>query len=372
MCNMDEKLLKSLDKANERLRTARCGITLEIRGKGLWLYMRGTFPPKPGSSRLTPYQQRVALQAKLSPASLIQAEATAKLVGAELNLNQFDWYKWSDIEPEADEPKTLNNLWSGIEAIFWRDRVVTDSARNTWRAYKSSMHSIDPDLPLTPEILVNWVLTNTQPTQPNRELCLYSAKLIAKAAGFEINLDGIKRATKSKPINPRLLPTDEEICEVRDSIRNEEWRYIYGLMAAYGLRNHEVWMLSLAEFPIIHVEQGKTGSRRVIPLYPEWANEWNLGVWQGPEWDANKSVSLLGKKVNRGLSGQGIPFAPYNLRHSYARRCAAFGIQVYEASRLMGHSTKVHELIYRAWIGDEVVLNRVLKIVDHPNRPLPP
>ena len=61
------------------------------------------------------------------------------------------------------------------------------------------------------------------------------------------------------------------------TLKNLGWRYVYGLLAAYGLRPHEVWFLDLAEFPLIRVrESTKTGSRAVLPLHERWAIEWRL------------------------------------------------------------------------------------------------
>jgi hypothetical protein len=38
-----------------------------------------------------------------------------------------------------------------------------------------------------------------------------------------------------------MLPSDEVIVEWYDRIPNPTWRYVYGIMATYGLRNHEVF-----------------------------------------------------------------------------------------------------------------------------------
>ncbi len=47
-------------------------------------------------------------------------------------------------------------------------------------------------------------------------------------------------------------------------------------IACYGLRSHEVFRLDLEDFPVVRVTQGKTGARFVYPLYPEWAQRWEL------------------------------------------------------------------------------------------------
>uniref|UniRef100_A0A832H5D9 Uncharacterized protein n=1 Tax=Oscillatoriales cyanobacterium SpSt-402 TaxID=2282168 RepID=A0A832H5D9_9CYAN len=66
--------------ANGRLKAARVGVTIERRGGTLWL--RGTFPPKPGSNRIKPYRQKFALGVKANPAGVQHAEKQARLMGA--------------------------------------------------------------------------------------------------------------------------------------------------------------------------------------------------------------------------------------------------------------------------------------------------
>ncbi len=68
-----------LKQANSRLRLGRCGVSIEVAGKRLCL--RGTLPPRPGSSKAGPYQQRLFLGHHANPAGLKLAEQEAKRVG---------------------------------------------------------------------------------------------------------------------------------------------------------------------------------------------------------------------------------------------------------------------------------------------------
>jgi hypothetical protein len=40
-----------------------------------------------------------------------------------------------------------------------------------------------------------------------------------------------------------------EIAYHRDKLTNPAWQWVYGMMATYGLRNHEVFFLTLQNFP---------------------------------------------------------------------------------------------------------------------------
>ena len=60
---------------------------------------------------------------------------------------------------------------------------------------------------------------------------------------------------------------------MRESIESPEWKLAFSLMAAYGLRNQEVFNLdrsTLEQSPVLTVLDGKTGQRKVWPFRPEW------------------------------------------------------------------------------------------------------
>jgi integrase len=145
-------------------------------------------------------------------------------------------------------------------------------------------------------------------------------------------------------------------------------------MATYGLRNHEVFRLNFSAYPKVYVERGKTGKRLVLPLYPEWAEIWQLWDVKTPdivniEEQANNK---LGIKVSGWFYNNKAPFSAYNLRHCYARRCFEFGIAPDRAAKLMGHSLAIHLKTYRAWFDEEVYLKEYQRVISDINRPLPP
>lgn len=160
------------------------------------------------------------------------------------------------------------------------------------------------------------------------------------------NLRGNYNSTKTKR---RDLPDDELIVKYHQDIDNPGWRWVYGVMATYGLRNHEVFYLNLDRFPIVEVLEGtKTGTREVFLYYPEWAKEWNLYHRILPLVNLNRSNDRIGRSVSHYLSPK-LPFTPYDLRHAWAVRTLGwFPIEV--AARQMGHSVAIHERTYHRWI----------------------
>jgi hypothetical protein len=84
-------------------------------------------------------------------------------------------------------------------------------------------------------------------------------------------------------LNCENLPSDELILEWFERIPNPAWRFVYGVMATYGLRNHEVFFCdysSLAqgdpEAPIEVLPTTKTGAHDVWPFLPEWVERFQL------------------------------------------------------------------------------------------------
>ena len=78
-----------ISQANGRLALGKVGVSIErINDR---LYLRSTFPPKPDSKRITPYQQRLALGVHANPSGVSHAEKQARLIGAALDCNSFKW-----------------------------------------------------------------------------------------------------------------------------------------------------------------------------------------------------------------------------------------------------------------------------------------
>ena len=172
----------------------------------------------------------------------------------------------------------------------------------------------------------------------------------------------------------RDLPTDEQIVKVYDSLKNPRWRYVYGMMATYGLRNHEVFFCespwermcqrtsadasvrasdhtSSAEI-IVH-QTTKTGRHEVWPFYPEWVERFDLINGELPKINTDLNTTTLqrvGQQVTTQFRRYGIPFSPYDLRHAWAVRTILMGLPDAVAARMMGHSVQVHNRTYHRWM----------------------
>jgi integrase len=372
---------KLLEAANERLRAARTGVTIEARGKNENLYLRGTFPPKVGSGRSRPYRQRICLDMPGTPKTIKLAEAQAKLIGAELNLGQFDWGKWRG--GGYGSRKTFADWVEEFETDYWANNKRTLASETTWKGnYFKVYRKLPEDADLTLELLIDWT-RKTPADSSDRRRTAQALKRLAKFAkleGWEV-LTKLEGKYSPRTVNPRDLPSDELILRWRQTTveKYPQWAWIYGMLAVYGLRNHEVFHCDLVDFPDVRISDRVKNkrSRIVYPLYPQWAEEWELAKRMMPPLELPDDLSQisnvkLGDKVTGFFENRSIPFRAYDLRHSFARRCFEFDIPPEEAARLMGHSVEIHRRTYRAWIDEATHKAKYQQRISRPDAPKPP
>ncbi|NET31045.1 MAG: site-specific integrase [Cyanothece sp. SIO1E1] len=352
-------------QANGRLKAARVGVSIEVKGDRL--YLRATFPPKPSSPKQHAYQQRLALGYRLTPAGLKRAEQEARKIGVFLNCGEFSW------EPYLRQKlgtESVGDWISRFEEAYFTRRAKTPQSETTWRYdYLKVFSKLPADQPLTIKMLRDAIIATEPDTRTRKRFVDVSSRL-AKFAGLDADFKELKGNYSPQKVNPRNLPSDRLIAEWREKIPNPEWQYAYGLIATYGLRPHEVFYSDLARFPIIEVD-GKTGKRLVYPFYPEWCDIWNLAQGTLPV-VSGKTNSDLGSRVTHAFSRYEVTFNPYDLRHAWAVRSLEFGLDISLAAQQMGHSVKVHSEIYHAWISEDVHQRAYEALINRPNRPYPP
>lgn len=183
---------------------------------------------------------------------------------------------------------------------------------------------------------------------------------LAKHAGLTIDLSDIKGNYKPKPLKSSALPSDSEIEQIWESLRSPGWRWVYGMLATYGLRPHEVFRI--ADYRGIASETGqismiddsKTGARDVWPLPDAWRHQFELANVTLPNIRIEgRNNQELGERISQNLCQQKvrkIPHTPYALRHAWAIRSAVLGVPDSIAARWMGHSVAVHAETYHAAI----------------------
>ncbi|MBD1847469.1 site-specific integrase [Cyanobacteria bacterium FACHB-63] len=369
------------EEVNARLRAAKIGISVEQNGDRL--HLRGIFPPKPGETKRK--QREITLNVYANPSGFKRAEAEARKIRSQIDLNQFNWLDWDEKLRLAAEIKTTRPIEQWIELFeddYFNRRSRNPKSETTWRSnYLQPFTRLPHEKPLMAELLRQVILLETEPDTRNRQKYCIAYEALAKFAGItDLNATAIRGDYSPKRLTPRDLPTDKEVSEWRDRInaKNESWGWAFGIMATYGLRNHELFHVDLErlrESPVLSLIDddnggGKTGSRRVWAVYPEWWDKWRLWDVKLPS-VTGKDNSALGNRVTKAFARYGFK-KPYNLRHQWAVRTIEFGIPVELAAQQMGHSYQVHCNVYHYWISDDVHQRAFDLAMQRPDRPLPP
>lgn len=337
----------TLEVINRRLKAAKIGVTVEQRGERLAL--RATLPPKPGSAKAKPHQQYLSLGVYVNPAGLQYAEAEAKVVGGLLATGKFDWGKY--LGEEAPLNKGDWGKWiEKYRRHYFDTRGDTPQTQLTWKNdYQPAFKLLDGEA--SEESLTRAAGATTANTR-TRKRTIEKLEVIAKFAGIEVDIAAYRGNYGQASLKPRELPTDSEIEEYRLQLINPAWQWAYGIMACYGLRDHEVFFCKVSEVAphICEVLEGKTGAREVYPLLPRWAVEWKLWEVCKPDCTGN-TYRDYGQRVCQYFNRRKLPFSPYDLRHAYAiRGTLQYKIPVVTMAAWMGHQPSVHWNTYNRWI----------------------
>jgi hypothetical protein len=354
-------------QVNQRLKAAQLGLQVERRGNVLNL--RGTLPPRPDRSRLRPSQQRLSLGIPATTAGLKQIEQEAKIIAAQLIQNTFDWREYLNFSGgKRLSQQSLSEQIAAFEQHFLgqAQRLSNPAAtKTTWNSayapYLRKLSAIAADHPsLTLTEAIYKTVNSTGVNSRGRQLCCTTLSAFAEFLSLELpqDLKTLWGGYNTSLTQARELPDDEAILAAWQQIPNPAWKFVYGMMATFGLRNHEVFFCNYAGLKrgdkmIEVLPTTKTGSHQVWAFYPEWIDQFELRHIQLPEveTDLNKTtLQRIGQRVTAQFRRYGIEFSPYDLRHAWAVRTIHFGLPDTVAAKMMGHSVAVHTRTYHKWI----------------------
>lgn len=366
-----DKLKQSLDKANKKLKSNNAGVAIAVRGKSLSL--RATLPSKPGDRECEKKQQYISLGIYFNGAGIQQALKLAQKLSADLALKAFDWSDW--LKTDSINVETLGFWMKSFEQDYWKRRAKNKKSETTWKVeYQSMFKRLDPQAKISPEALTDLIFT-TKPDSRTRVRAVMVANALAKFANVSEDFSRYK-GNYSPGLNKRSLPTDEQIYSYYHSIKNEQWQFVFALMAAYGISNHEVFycdLNSLQKSPghlVSNYRKAHYGERRIWCLYPQWYEEWELYK--------PKKLPELTAKNNRDLGGRVTKaFKRYNLckpgdlRHCWSIRAINF-MPIEMAARMQAHDITVHTKTYQRWISKEQEDKLYSLLMNCRDLPLPP
>jgi hypothetical protein len=125
---------------------------------------------------------------------------------------------------------------------------------------------------------------------------------LAEFAGLQVDFSNLRGNYSPKKVQPHDLPSDATIAQWRDKIPNPDWQRAYGLIAAYGLRPHELFKCTFEALPELRVlDETKTGYRPIYPFYPEWLERWHLATGALPQCTGRNNTDL-GNRVTHAFA----------------------------------------------------------------------
>ena len=364
-------------RRNSNAELASIGIGLRIECRGRRLNLRGLLPgrEKPGQRSV----QRLSLGLENNRDGLREAEQIARVIASQLKRDQFRWEQWikgptTSSGSAGKAPALLERQLLSFEQAFFADprrRRSPSGSRTTWTgAYNPYLRRLrtlagEATGSVNAELLLR-TLRSYPDGSRSRQQC--STALGGLARHVELDLPENWRAEAAgyglHRARFRQLPSDQLILESILRIPNPRWRLAYGLMATYGLRNHEVFFSDLSALSetgdrVIRVlPTTKTGEHQVWPFNPEWVERFDL-LRLGREPNALPVISTdlrtttlqqVGRRVTEQFRRYDLPLTPYDLRHSWAVRTIHIGLPDTVSARMMGHSVAIHTRTYHHWI----------------------
>lgn len=348
----------SLEGVNQQLKSAGCRVKLEERGGRISI--RGTLPPKPGSDKQKPHQQRFSLNCGLTQAGLREAKAIAFEVSADLDREKFDWSKY------VGDAKINKSNCTVAEArqLFKQEYIARrgwnpDIANSYAKHHDTSFNRLPQQEKLSRELLIR-VLKNTTKANSHPRLKTYQTYEAVSKLIFGVGLESphLKGNYNAKEVDPMALPSDEQIEKGREIfLRYPSLEGAYVLMAIYGLRAAECFSVHPESLKdpqgVISVEtrktHGKPYTRLVYPSRLDWYEKWDVKNLRLPHSNA-KTYNGKANTISRAFPRLQIGFTSRYLRHAYAVRLAKKNVDTATVAQWMGHSNEVHCRVYRKFL----------------------
>lgn len=351
-----------LDEANQKLKTAFC--RFQIQQINSALYLRGVLPPKPGSKKSEPHQQRIPCRVKANRAGVKVAYTLALRLENELALGAFDWAAYVDVARR----QTVGAAVAALEQHYWDSREKTLQTQDSWATgYGNIYKRMDPDKPLTEAYCLRILKDNSRPDSRNRLAHYYALTKLMKSAGVVYNIEQwatLKGSYSTNTPKERVLLSDEEIIKTWHEIDNHLTAYCWGMMATFGFRTHELWHLDCSplvagqSFVLVKATTKSKKTRRAYALPAEWIDLFGLRI--PCPFDATKAGlvtnRVLGRRISHRFETAQLT-SPYTLRHCYRARAFRADIDTIATSRSMGHSPVIGHRHYTRWIQEQDIAN---------------
>lgn len=393
------RIKHAIQQANSALSLERVKVKLKLTSAKT-IGLQGTLPCRPGDVGKNGSPSKQYTISCGFPANDVGVKA-ALLKARELDLllitKQFQWtpellgkqaQKISLIDDETPT-KLIGELISEYEQEFWKTHEQNRQGIRTWEThYLRHLKKLPQDVPMS----LKAIEIALQKTKPNTSSRFFLTWQLKKFCEF-CNIDALKTinayATPKPHPTIRKVPSDEEIIQGFSKIgkplsvyaskenitQPEQWQWLYGMLATYGLRPHELFAVDIPAFldsaNTFHLvilnptltEGTKTGDRScgIPPLYPHWVELFDLKnvKFSAHEGRLNNKTAKLQTRFRTAEIG----FKPYDLRHAYAIRGHRLRVPIKTMADYMGHTVQEHTKTYQRWMNEDANLEIYREVV---------
>ncbi|NJR16502.1 MAG: site-specific integrase [Calothrix sp. CSU_2_0] len=374
---------QKLVEANTNLKRDRVRVSIKQTGNSLQL--RATLPLKPGdrmSKEKKQYDLSLGIPANLD--GLKTAIEESYELGKLIARHTFEWNeKYLGIKSrEKQEIKTIGELLEQFAENYYKTRQLTITSENTFANYTSVIKRNFPLKILATKNNFEEIINSFQGNKKNELIAVTSVFIKTFQLGFNLDVtrDKVTPAFREIPDNEKIVHSftlfekfalsrkNTNICDEIDTW--EMWRWVYGMLATFGLRPRELfvqpdinWWISPQNADNtwkVHKDT-KTGYREVIPFVPEWIELFDLKNPQPlkildkkvAKITSVQNINWMRRDISRWFRKVGIEFQPYDLRHACAIRSHLQGIPIKAAADNLGHTVDEHTKTYQRWFGIE-------------------
>ena len=395
------RIKHAINQANLALNLDRVKVKLKLTSTTS-IALQGTFPCKPGDTgknNASSKQYTISLGFTTNDIGVKTAIAKARELDLLLITNKFEWTSEllgkhanpTELKQNTKPKKLIRDLIQEYKHEFWKTHEQNRQGLRTWEThYLRHLKKLPTNVALSSEALEEAL----KATKPHTSSRFYSTWQLKKFCDFcKFDDEGLIDSYVTPPPKPKIrkIPNDEEIIRgfsqigmalspyvSKDNVAlPDQWQWVYGMLAAYGLRPHELFAIDLDAFTdpknTFHLVKlnpyltggTKTGERTcgMPPLYPHWVDLFKLK--EVKVLTAGGSLSNQTAKIQIRFRNTNIGFQPYDLRHAYALRGHRLRIPIKTMSDYMGHTVQEHTKTYQRWMNEDTNLEIYKEVVIH-------
>lgn len=383
----EKKLADRLASINLRLREDKIKVSIQRSGDSL--VIQATLPIKPtekAANGKVNKQTKISLGIPFNAEGLKTAEEEARELGKLIARKTFVWNEkyLKTKRLKSETVVSTADLLKDFECKYFLNRKKNRQSLHTFNNHAGNIKRfLDLDQDLSDTTIIT-AIQKTSAGSGARQGLVSALSVFCRTVGYDFDFRGYKNGYIPKKRN---LPTDQQIEDEinkltaeRSTFQADAWQWVYGMLATYGLRPHEIFAVNIEKFTdssndlyAVTLDESltdgvKTGERVIFPLHIKWVKFFDLQNVRMPKIikvDKNIRLEHKAQHICVVFKRKNISFKPYDLRHAYAVRGHILGIPIKEMADNMGHSVEMHTKIYQKYLtldGRRIVYRKAINL----------